>query len=85
MASGLITTGATSTLIGGTNYFKKKAHYTKEVDEYEKRNAMNHQAEAETMQRWTDIVNGTTPANWFQRSRARRQLARYAETTVQDL
>jgi hypothetical protein len=53
---GLISTGTSAGLIGGANYFKKKAHYTKEVDEYEKRNAMNHQAEEATMQHWRDVA-----------------------------
>jgi hypothetical protein len=82
---GLISTGVGSGLIGATNYFKKKAHYTKEVDEYEKRNAMNHQAEAATMQHRRDIVEGRERANRFQRMKARKQLNKYEKTTVQDL
>jgi hypothetical protein len=82
---GLISTGVGSGLIGATNYFKKKSHYTKEVDEYEKRNAMNHQAEEVTMQRHRDIASGAIRASRWQRRKSRAQLRKYAGTTVQQL
>ena len=83
--AGFVTSAFSSGLIGATNYFKKKSHYTKEVDEYEKRNAMNHQEEERIMQKWKDILNGTTRATWRQKQQAKKQLKKYASTTVQAL
>jgi hypothetical protein len=46
---------------------------------------MNHQVEEGTMQNRRNIADGTTRANRFQKMKARKQLKKYAETTIQDL